>query len=59
MSFENLMINYIERSFVNMPEQELKTKLQNFGIKDEQLKEIMDAVQRSRKKLTKQVSNPE
>ena len=59
MSIENLMINYIERSFVNMTEQELRTKLQNFGIKDEQLKEIMDAVQRSREKLTKQVSNPE
>lgn len=59
MSIENLMINYIERSFVNMPEQELRTKLQNFGIKDDQLKEIMDAVRRSREKLTKQVSNPE
>lgn len=59
MSIGNLMINYIEHSFVNMPEQELRTKLQNFGIKDEQLKEIMDAVQRSREKLTKQVSNPE
>ena len=59
MSIENLMINYIERSFVNMPEQELRTKLQNFGIKDEQLKEIMDAGQRCREELTKQVSDPE
>ena len=59
MSIENLMINYIERSFVNMPEQELRTKLQNFGIKDEQLKEIMDDVKSAREKLTKQVSNPE
>ena len=50
MSSTNILVNFIEKFFVSLPEKEIRTKFTSMGIEEDNVEKLMDMIKHSRDK---------